>query len=224
MLPVSLVPSLPAASFETLANLLRQLRGVVKAFQVDIVDGIFVPHTFWPFTEADPQRALASLAPFTTDFSLELDCMVREPLQYLDTIAALPAKRVIVHVGSTHDYGAIVAHAQTHHYRLGIAATADVPLAELTALIPQFDYVQLMGIAKVGSQGQPFDTRILPYARALRTTFPELEIAVDGAVNADTIPQLYAAGVNRFAPGSAIAKADDPVAAYRELAQLVGIA
>jgi ribulose-phosphate 3-epimerase len=114
-----------------------------------------------------------------------------------------------------------LAHAATHGYKLGIAATADIPLTDITALIPEVSFVQLMGIAAVGQQGQPFDVRTLARARELRDRYPDLEIAVDGAVNSETIPQLYAAGVNRFAPGSAITKASDPVLAYRTLQALV---
>jgi pentose-5-phosphate-3-epimerase len=50
-----------------------------------------------------------------------------------------------------------------------------------------------------------------------------LEIAVDGAVNKETITQLLAAGANRFAPGSAVSKALDPALAYKQLAELIGL-
>jgi ribulose-phosphate 3-epimerase len=149
--------------------------------------------------------------------------MVHEPLQYLDTIAMLGAHRVVVHLGSTDDYEAIIEHARAHGYSIGFAATADIPQGDLEHFIPQIDFVQLMGIVRVGQQGQPFDTRTLTRARALREQYPDLDIAVDGAVNAHTIPQLYAAGVNRFAPGSAIATATDPAAAYCALAAQIGL-
>jgi len=220
---LSLVPSLPAKSFEELEQLLMTLTGVSKEFQVDIVDGQFVPHTSWPFTESDPQQALTRLASYTASFALEIDCMVREPLQYLDTSTQLGAKRVIVHLGSTNDYAAVIAHAQSHRYQLGFAANANVPLSELEAWLPEIDFVQLMGIENVGQQGQPFDERTSERARQLRTHYPDLDLAVDGAVNAVTIPKLCAAGVNRFAPGSAIAKANDPIAAYQTLAALIGL-
>ncbi len=221
MLPLSFVPSFPAPSWTALRHVLNQLAGVAPGFQVDIVDGQFVPHTSWPFTETDPKTALASLVPFAEAYIIEIDCMVLEPLQYLDAVAAAGARRVIVHLGSTFEFAPILAHAATHGYQLGIAATADVPLSDIVALIPDISFVQLMGIAAVGQQGQPFDVRTLARARELRDRYPDLEIAVDGAVNSDTIPLLYAAGVNRFAPGSAITKAPDPVAAYRELQALV---
>jgi len=83
------------------------------------------------------------------------------------------------------------------------------------------DFVQLMGIKKIGAQGQPFDEPTLARAKELRTKFPDLEIAVDGSVNGTTISQLLAAGVNRFAPGSAISRANDPILAFKELSALI---
>lgn len=221
MLSLSIVPSLPAASREQLEALLTALAGTVREFQIDIVDGRFVPPVSWPFTESDPIAALATLAPWSQKFELEIDCMVTEPYQYLDTLVALGAKRIIVHLGSTTDYLQIIGHAKAHAYRLGFAATADTPLAELETWIPDINFVQLMGIAAVGQQRQPFDVRTLSRARELRVRYPDLEIAVDGAVNSVTIPLLYAAGVNRFAPGSAVAEAADPVLAYEALRTLI---
>ena len=80
-----------------------------------------------------------------------------------------------------------------------------------------------MGIARIGTQGQPFDERTLATVASLRTKYPAIEITVDGAVNADTIIPLREAGTNRFAPGSAVARAEDPVASYKQLASLLGL-
>jgi len=223
MLPISVVPSLPAASFDEIVALCEALHGIASEIQIDIVDGEFVPHTSWPFTEADidPIESLQLLAPYANQFSLEIDCMVRNPEKYLDTFVELGIKRVIVHIGSTDAYADIITHSRDHEYTLGFAITNDIPLDNLLVYIDDISYVQLMGIAHVGQQGQPFDERTLSRARALREQFPDLEIAVDGAVNMQTMPQLYAAGVTRFAPGSAIAKTADPAESYKQLSALV---
>lgn len=223
MPPLTVVPSLPAANFAELERVLRAVQGLSREFQVDMVDGEFVPFTSWPFTEADPRTALASLAPFSDQFAFEFDCMVLRPEQYLDTLVGLNARRIIIHLGSTEAWPHIVSHARAHGYQLGVAATNGVPLPELEALLSDVDFVQLMGIAHVGQQGQPFDERTIARAVELRAQYPELTIAVDGSVNKDTMPRLLAAGVNRFAPGSAVAKAADPAQALCELKTLIGL-
>ncbi|MFT7507098.1 MAG: ribulose-phosphate 3-epimerase [Acidimicrobiales bacterium] len=221
MLPITVVPSLPAVSFSEIESLCKALEGVAREIQVDIVDGKFVPLVSWPFTEEDPVTALSQLSQFTDSFSLEMDCMVCNPEQYLDIFVTLGVKRVAIHVGSTQAYAEIISHAKKHGYRLGFALTNDTPLDVVLQYIDEIEYVQLMGIKEVGQQGQPFDVRTLARARELRAQFPELEIAVDGSVNANTMPQLYAAGVTRFAPGSAIAKTENPADSYKQLLSLV---
>jgi len=221
MSPITVVPSLPAKSLEEIDALCTALKGVASEIQVDIVDGQYVPLISWPFTEKNPIEALSALSKYTDDFSIEMDCMVLNPEQYLDVFVELGVKRVVIHVGSTEAYDEIIAHAKHHGYTVGFALTNDTPLDVVLQYIEDIAYVQLMGIKEVGQQGQPFDVRTLKRASELRVRFPELEIAVDGSVNEDTIPQLYAAGVTRFAPGSAIAKTDDPEVSYKHLLSLV---
>lgn len=84
-----------------------------------------------------------------------------------------------------------------------------------------YDYVQVMGIEKVGFQGQPFDARAIELVRHVHEQYPELAIQVDGGVSEDTIPDLIRAGATRLVVGSAIWKSEDPAA---EIEKLKGIA
>ena len=217
----TLVPSLPAASFAELVALAKALDGVSYGFQIDIVDGKFVPHTSWPFTESNVAEELEKITTLPSTYEYELDCMIEQPEQYLEIFKTLPIKKLIIHVGSTDQYGAIIRHARLHSYQIGLAFTNDVPLSFVYPYLDKIDFVQIMGIAKVGQQGQPFDERTLMTAKTLRQQYPELSIAVDGSVNAETIPRLLEAGVNHFAPGSAISRASDPVSAYKQLRSLL---
>lgn len=217
----TIVPSLPAQSFDELFSLSTALADSAPELQVDIVDGAFVPAVSWPFTEENPIASLRRITELPHYPSLELDCMVREPEQYLELFAELAVWRVIFHVGSTDDLTAVLQRARVLGCTVGIAFTNDVPLETVYAHIDAVNFVQIMGIAEVGSQGQPFDIRTLKTAASLRERYPTLDIAVDGSVNRETIPSLKAAGVTRFAPGSAIARADNPRAAYEELVTLV---
>ncbi len=221
--PISVVPSLPAASFEEIVSLCDALEDIAPEIQIDIVDGEYVPLRSWPFVEkeAGVKSELLRLQPYAEKFLLEMDCMVLNPEQYLDTFVEIGVHRVAVHIGSTQKYAHIIKHANDNAYELGFALTNDTPLDIVHKYIDDISYVQLMGIKEVGQQGQPFDSRTLQRARQLRTCYPELEIAVDGSVNEKTMPLLFAAGVTRFAPGSAIAKTDDPASSYKHLVSLV---
>ena len=218
---ISLVPSLPATSYAELESLLEALDGVTCEIQVDIVDGRFVPFKSWPFTEAEGITALRQLTDHTEKFDFEIDCMVLEVEKYLETILTIPAARVIVHFGSTERYHDLFNQIRHADAKAGLALTPDIELAVLEPYLPMIDFVQLMGIREVGKQGQPFAEETYARVKKLNHIYPELEIAIDGGVNRETIPGLIEAGASRLAPGSAIAKQADPKAAYLSLKTLL---
>lgn len=220
---VTIVPSLPARSFSDLQILSQKLKGHARELQVDIVDGVFAPNLSWPFTEPHPKEELLKLRTLPQSMAIEVDCMCSTPEEYLDIFVELGVSRVIIHAGSTLEYDVCIAHARNNGYKIGLAILNTTNAELFDAYATHFDFVQVMGIEKVGAQGQPFDERTLSTVKTLRTKYPNLEIAVDGAVNESTILKLKEAGANRFAPGSAVAKASDPKAAYDTLAKLVGL-
>lgn len=217
---ISIAPSLPAASFEEIVSLLEKLEGTASEVQVDIVDGAFVPNRSWPFTETSAEAALGKLQQFTKKFALEIDCMCLSPERFLDLFASMGVKRVVIHLHSTDKLRECIAHAHAHRYKIGFALTNDIPLTDLSPYVPQLDFIQVMGIKNIGTQGEPFDERTLHTIRLLRNLYPSLEIAVDGAVNESTIHELREAGANRFAPGSAITHSSDPVGSYKQLSEM----
>lgn len=216
---ITIVPSFPAPTFEDLADVANDIASVADELQVDIVDGEFVSAQSWPFNQDDVEvvEELGRLMELPPGLALELDCMVLEPVQYLDTFVELGVSRVVIHFGSTNYYEECLEHAASHDYLIGLAVLPGTDIQEIANLIERFDYVQVMGIAEIGEQGQPFDVRSLDTIATIRSLFPDKEIAVDGAVNTETIPALVLAGATRLAPGSAIVNTVDRVTAYQTL-------
>ncbi len=221
MMKTYIVPSLPAKSFDELNILIQVLQGEINEIQVDIVDGQFVTAISWPFTEVSPMVELHKLNSLPKGVAIEMDCMVLNPEQYFATFFELGIKKVILHYGSTGDMKAAIDDLKEKQVEVGLAFTNDISLNELNPLIALVDYVQVMGIKTVGQQGQPFDERTINTVQEIRSSYPNLTIAVDGSVNETTIVALRDAGVNRFLPGSAVAKATDPKSALANLNLLV---
>lgn len=219
---IIIVPSYPAPTFEDLADLASDISSVADELQVDIVDGEFVSAQSWPFnqTETDVVEELGRLMELPPGLTLELDCMILDPVEYLDTFVRIGVSRVIIHYGSTSYYEECLEHALHNDYLIGLAILPSVNFDEVENLIDKFDYVQVMGIAEVGTQGQPFDERALDLINLIRKNFRDKTIAVDGAVSEKTIPALVAAGATRLAPGSAIVNAVDRVETYENLLAL----
>lgn len=91
---------------------------------------------------------------------------------------------------------------------VGLGIALDTPIAKLDSLAPLGDFIQTMGIAVLGHQGEPFDPRALARVRELRERFPSHPISVDGGVEIDNARALVEAGASRLVAGSAIFEGD----------------
>ncbi len=226
MYTLSVVPAIIPKNPEMLRAALQRVAGVASDVQIDIVDGVFVPHMSWPYNTGaeDGVAVLASLIPASMTY--EFDLMVADPLALLARLSDAQPARVVLHLESlaaderrVHE---VIDAVRARGARAVLAVQNDTPLETLAPYVPHIDGVQCMGIAHIGVQGEPFDARVLARIKWLRDEYSQLSISVDGSVNKETIRMLKEAGANRFVAGSAIFNAEDPRAAYRALCDMVG--
>lgn len=215
---IPLVPAIIPTSQAELEQLLPTLT-FSPEIHIDVVDGKYVAYTSWPYDPVGEPRAIKSL---TDGYTLEVDLMVEDPLQAAATWIHAGADMLVFHTDNitAAQFKNFVLHTPVS---VSIAATPDISLEVLTPYLDVADGVQLMGIAKVGAQGQPFATEVLARIQEVKQLFPRLPITIDGSVNRTTIPELVRAGADRFICGSAIVKQADPYLAYRELSALTNI-
>ena len=133
------------------------------------------------------------------------------------------ASRIIVHLESlkSRDDTFIYSIKEQGLVKIGMAIRPNTDLLELKKYLKTLDFVQFMGIQNVGFQGEPFETKILDMIRELRAENPELEIAVDGGVNFETIKSLVDAGANRLSVGSTIFESISASETINSLRQVV---
>ncbi len=214
----SIIPAIIPESREHLEETLILVSSFTHEVQIDIVDGSFVPFTSWPYGEGE---AIEELKPLIKDFNVEVDLMVEEPETVIESYLQAGVRKVVIHLESTTKLEEIIAFKERYDFRLGLSINSDTDVHALIEVMASADYVQLMGIAHIGSQGQPFDTRVLTRITELLKINPNLLISIDGSVNLETLPQLYIAGARRFVAGSSILKAGDPKRAYETLRALI---
>jgi ribulose-phosphate 3-epimerase len=100
---------------------------------------------------------------------------------------------------------------------LGLAINIDTPNTDIYPYLSRVDdeglmpvdFVQFMGIRKIGYQGEPFAEEVYGKIRELRAHNPDIIISVDGGVNLENAPILLEAGANRLIAGSAVFDSDD---------------
>ena len=221
---IEVIPSLPAPTFAELEAKIGKVRGLVPAFQIDLCDGKFVPSVSWPMHPEDRpafERIVSGEAalPYWQDFDFEIDIMAHHAEKLLPDWIQAGIVRALIHIETEHDFAACVAVAEGK-IELGVALGIGTPVERIDGYIEHITVVQLMGIATIGRQGQPFDPRVLDSIREVKKRYPDVTIEVDGAVNLRTAPDLVAAGATRLAPGSYVLSADDPKAAVKALKNL----
>ena len=217
---VEIIPAVLVGSLEEMRAKLARVRGVAGTVQIDLCDGFFVPTRTWPFNTSDKKsfddmaRGVTGL-PYWEDFDFEIDLMVQSPEKVVSQWVKAGIARAVFHLESRHDVGGLRRAADG--IELGVALNIATPLARLDPYLDQVDYVQFMGIATIGKQGEPFDERVLETIRTFKSAHPDVVIQVDGAVDAVSAPQLIAAGATRLVSGSYIMNSDDPREAIASL-------
>ena len=213
------VPIVPAVIPPSRAALEASFTDLAFAdeLSIDVVDGAFVPFSSWPYEPSGEPRAVRHLL---TTRTVEVDLMVTDQVAAARSWLAAGADMLVFHARGISPE-ALAAVAADTNVSLGISILNDVSVDAIEPYLPSVDYIQFMGIAQIGAQGQPFDERVLAHVRTCKQRYPDYPITVDGSVNAATIPKLLAAGADRLIVGSAIVKADDPATAYAQLTALV---
>lgn len=211
-----IVPAIIPQSADHLRDSLAKIT-FASAVQIDLVDGIFAAPPSWPY---EPMGNVEDVQEAIEPFAVELDLMVAGGADAARAWHACGVRRFVFHLESFDELEALRSFKANHVCTIGLSIGNDVPQQALEEHLELADFVQLMGIAKIGTQGQPFDERVLFKCAALRAAHPQLPISIDGAVSAETLPRLRDAGADRFVVGSAVMGAGDPQKAYKELAAL----
>lgn len=221
---VQIIPAIMPKDYEDLDEKMSLFVGVVPFVQLDIMDGKFVPARTWPYPRDAHFDAIVTEEegmPRWEDIDFEADLMIENPeLSVLKWVTA-GASRIIVHVESIKDFGKIRESVPEGLIELGLAINTTTPISAIEPYLNRIDFVQCMGIARIGFQGEAFDERVLEHIKTLRALRPDMPISVDGSVNMATAKRLVDAGATRLVAGSAILEADDFTQAIAGLQSLV---
>ena len=208
-------PSILSADFSRLSEHVKSIMDEgCRVIHCDVMDGHFVPPiTFGPMVVAALRESLPDEA------YLDVHLMIERPAEQIGEFAKAGADCITIH-----------AEADPHSHRT-LAAIRDAGCKAGLVVCPgtppdhfaqsEIDLALIMTV-NPGWGGQPFLRNQLDKIRRVREMLPDVAIEVDGGVNPDTGRECAEAGANWFVAGSAIFGADDPIAAYHEIAKAVG--
>jgi ribulose-phosphate 3-epimerase len=212
-----IAPSILAADFANLAKDINAISDHIDLLHIDVMDGHFVPNiSLGPPVIASLRRA--------TDLYLVCHLMITDPLSYLEPLKAAGADSVTVHIEAVPDPTVVATRARGLGLDVGLAINPPTPVSAIEPYLDLSDMVLVMGVHP-GFGGQMFNEAALPKIEHLREIIDSralsTDIEVDGGIDLRTAAQARDAGASVFVAGTSVFRADDPVAAVRQLRTII---
>lgn len=194
-------PSMLASDY---ANLEAELKKCESAelIHLDVMDGHFVPNISIGAPVIKAMKRVCSV-PF------DVHLMISDPLKYIEDFADAGADIITFHTECESDINETINKILECGCKAGLAVKPATPVEAVYPYIDKLSMVLVMTV-EPGFGGQSFMENMMPKIERLRADFPDIDIQVDGGVNAETIKTCARAGANVFVAGSAVFKSENP--------------
>ena len=194
---VEVVPSILSADVGRLTEQVKEAEAAgADRIQVDVMDGHFVPNlTFGPLVVEAVRRA--------TSLPVEAHLMVERPEQFLEAFAKAGATLIEVQVEATTSLYRTVQTIKELGARAGVAINPATPVDALREILPYIDLINVMTV-EPGFGGQKFIPHSPEKVRRVRALSSEVEIEVDGGIDARTAPLVVKAGATVLVAGNSV--------------------
>lgn len=203
-----LAPSILAADFGRLNEEIASVEAFSDIISVDVMDGHFVPN----ITIGMPVVKFIK-----TKLPIECHLMIEHPEKYIEAFVKAGAAIVSVHYEATgENTEAVLKQIRALGAAPSLAIKPATAVAEIESFLPLMDYAVVMSV-EPGFGGQAFMPESLEKIRRLRELKPNLEIIVDGGINAETACLCREAGATVLVAGSYVFGAPDRKAALESL-------
>lgn len=175
---------------------------------LDVMDGHFVPNiSFGPPVISSLRRHLPSAF-------FDVHLMVTAPSTWVSPLAEAQVNQCTFHyeaVGGDEDAMALIRQIKEKGMRAGLAIKPKTEFQQIEKVLKECipDMLLVMTV-EPGFGGQNFMVETMTKVFQARKLFPDLDIQVDGGLNAETVKEAAASGANVIVAGTSIFKAETP--------------
>lgn len=198
---IMISPSILAGDYANLQSELGRI-SASDLIHIDVMDGHFVPNISIGVPVVESIKKVC-------DIPFDVHLMISNPIDYVEQFAKAGADIICFHAESNSDIGDTIDKIISLGKK---AALAVKPGTDIDVVLPYIDKLWMVLVMTVepGFGGQSFMQSTMPKIEKLRAIDPDINIEVDGGINADTVKIAAEAGANVFVAGSAVFKSENP--------------
>jgi ribulose-phosphate 3-epimerase len=209
---IIVAPSILAADFSRLADEIHRVEAAgADWIHCDIMDGHFVDNISFGPEIVGIVRGLTSLP-------LDVHLMIEHAEHYVPRFVKAGANSITVHVEpeAKHDVAKTLQQIRDSGCRAGLTLNPETPFHLIEPFLHDIDILLIMTVHP-GFGGQPFRADQMQKVKRARSLNGEIDLEVDGGINAHTAKLSVENGANVLVAGTSIFRSNDYAKAIREL-------
>ncbi len=185
----------------------------IEWLHIDVMDGVFVDNITYG------NNVVAAIRD-KSDIFFDTHLMVTDPTRLIPLFAKAGSDMLTIHIESNGDTAENLKAIRANNMKAGLSVKPGTPIEEVYPYLPLCDMILVMTV-EPGYGGQGFIPYCADKVKTLRKYCNEkgieIDIQVDGGINADTADIVKEAGANVLVAGTYLFKAED----MRKAAELI---